>query len=444
MTVCGNSTTIGAQIGLINFANYNITATEKRLAAIGAGMDGATNSGSLNFYTWNAGAAAQRMHIAAAGNVGIGTTTPTYPLTVNGAIRLMTSGTGAGIWHDSNAGTAAQVFVGMDSSSTLAWRLYSVALTANALIVDLTTGSVGIRTYPVEPLHVYGTSQSPSTAAGVFQGLAFFSGTVAVGLEIGSMAASPYSTWMQCRHSTAAAIYGLALQPLGGNVGIGVTSPRSPLSILTSNPTSAATAIQLTICEQSNNPQYQLSLGYFLNGGTGIYSGAIQSLHANAGSTLYLNNAGGAVNVGAQLTVGAGAVGSSAGDMSVGRTAAPTTGLIGFGNNTGIYLYFDGTNYNFVGGSSVNMTGGASVGSDLTVGGRHLGPTSNSTLGAPILFCPSFASTNPNFPVGNCGFTYNDAGNYMTFWVRKASNGLLYIASFPLTQAGGSPSDKAE
>ena len=64
-------------IGQIAFANRSIADNQdKRTAAITSWVDGASNSGTLQFYTANAGAVSERLRITSAGNVGIGTSTP--------------------------------------------------------------------------------------------------------------------------------------------------------------------------------------------------------------------------------------------------------------------------------------------------------------------------------------------------------------------------------
>ena len=62
ITVCGNSRATTASMGILNFANYNTTGTEKRIAAVVAFTDGAANW-QLAFYTWNASSPAQGMNL---------------------------------------------------------------------------------------------------------------------------------------------------------------------------------------------------------------------------------------------------------------------------------------------------------------------------------------------------------------------------------------------
>jgi hypothetical protein len=82
ITTCANVTAGNSVVGILNFANYNLAATEKRIAAIVGATDGAANSGILGFDTMNAGTITERMRITSAGNVGIGTVSPTNKLTV--------------------------------------------------------------------------------------------------------------------------------------------------------------------------------------------------------------------------------------------------------------------------------------------------------------------------------------------------------------------------
>ena len=78
------STQAGATsiLGYLSFFNSSLAATEKRNASIVGANDGAANSGNLQFYTANAGVLSERMRLDSAGNVGVGTASPTTRLTV--------------------------------------------------------------------------------------------------------------------------------------------------------------------------------------------------------------------------------------------------------------------------------------------------------------------------------------------------------------------------
>ena len=93
------------------------------------------------------------------------------------------------------------------------------------------SGKVGINDNdPINALEVKGTFAAPLTTGSAQNGIVRFSQTAGVGsLDIGF--GDPYS-WLQSRSSSSYATnYNLALQPNGGRVGIGTTSPGSTLTL---------------------------------------------------------------------------------------------------------------------------------------------------------------------------------------------------------------------
>jgi endosialidase-like protein len=101
-----------------------------------------------------------------------------------------------------------------------------------------------------------------------------------------------------------------------GYVGISQSNPRALLTVTNpTNPTSAAAANQITITEASNNPDYGLALGFFVDAS---YKGVIQATNGGpAGGILTLNPLGGYVSIGGaspvrtfQITGNAGAAGA--------------------------------------------------------------------------------------------------------------------------------------
>ncbi|HSS22506.1 MAG TPA: hypothetical protein VLL54_20715 [Pyrinomonadaceae bacterium] len=80
----GGTSSNGTTVGQVAFINSNLGTTEKRVATIVGATDTATNSGTLDFYTANAGTWVPRLRINSAGNIGVGTTSPGFRFDVQG------------------------------------------------------------------------------------------------------------------------------------------------------------------------------------------------------------------------------------------------------------------------------------------------------------------------------------------------------------------------
>jgi hypothetical protein len=185
------------------------------------------------------------------GNVGIGTTSPNAPLSfgvtsVNSQVALIrdngNSRTGFGI--TSNYGV--RVFGPIDASAT--GNVFEVGqmLGTNGTTYQNTRfavqydGNVGIGTTNFvttgAKLQVKGTSATPATSGSNFTGSIFsVEGTSTVNISMGTTGASSYYGWIQAHDAGTGTNYKLNLNPLGGNVGIGTTSPGAKLTITDEN-----------------------------------------------------------------------------------------------------------------------------------------------------------------------------------------------------------------
>jgi len=106
----------------------------------------------------------------------------------------------------------------------------------NTLVVDSTNNRVGIKTVaPDLALHVEGTNAAPASSGSTptgFVSLRQKDGGSSHGANIGVLGVPPWGTWIQGQDANnLATSYPLLLNPNGGSVGIGTTSPIQKLHI---------------------------------------------------------------------------------------------------------------------------------------------------------------------------------------------------------------------
>jgi hypothetical protein len=171
-TSIGSGTTVGA-------LNY-YAATDQSfnrffdIAAYGS-TTGAT--GNIRFLTGSS-TSTERMRIDGSGNVGIGTTSPSAKLQINGTgtsiVRILeTSTTGYGGFNFSNTGTQ-NYSIGIGGTAETAfsvankWYLYDSLAGAMRMVVD-TSGNVGIGTTSPTLFSGYKTLSLEGTNGGVFE-----------------------------------------------------------------------------------------------------------------------------------------------------------------------------------------------------------------------------------------------------------------------------------
>jgi hypothetical protein len=114
------------------------------------------------------------------------------------------------------------------------------------------SGSVGIgTTTPEGVLTIKGISAQPPTSGTTANSLLQLVGSLGAELNIGSNTVTGgYGSYIQASDNNLAVPYPLNLQPNGGNVGIGESSPASPLSVTA---TSTAAAVSTGVAYIVNN-----------------------------------------------------------------------------------------------------------------------------------------------------------------------------------------------
>lgn len=149
-----DQTATGTTVGALTFGDTGLSSADKRLAEIAVTkMNPATTGGTgdMTFSTWNNGAYAEKMRITAAGNVGIGTSSPIRTLTEVGELSIVPgAGNGSTSYinvsdvNGNNGGSDGLIIRGLKSNGTAAATLASISLDANS--VD-TPGSVTAASY---------------------------------------------------------------------------------------------------------------------------------------------------------------------------------------------------------------------------------------------------------------------------------------------------------
>jgi hypothetical protein len=197
-------------------------------------------SGTLDGNIWNG--------TAGSGNVGIGTTSPGGKLDVQDNVTSPITGLANSAtiklrntnWAEGTTGTGFiehandSLLLGETRVSSGHIGFYTndgVSLGERLTIIS--SGNVGIgTTAPSQKLTLTGAASAPSLTHDSSALFSIYPTSVGTDLVFGAISGTPYTAWIQNRHKTVDGMsYPIALNPLGGNVGIGTTAPGARLSV---------------------------------------------------------------------------------------------------------------------------------------------------------------------------------------------------------------------
>lgn len=315
---------------------------------------------------------AQVLTILQSGNIGIGASTPSYPLQISsytsGAPTVTYGGTGA--MFGLNVPGNAELAFGWLGAAPYGYWIQCRNGGALPLSLNPAGGNVGIgTTNPGGTLHVNGggaiieLTDSLSGGATMYLNsrLANTAGLVAVQAS-GNIAMAPGNQQV-------------AVFTTSGNVGIGTPNPQSQFCIIPpANPTNQW-GVPLTIGESSNNPNYRLQIGYYVPSSS--WGGVIDAVAGGGGAALMLNPTGGQVGIGVwpdqALTV-QGRVHSTSGGFQFPDNTVQTTAASGTAGITQITWQTQSTNLVTwgVGSWNLNISGSGQTSIGDSVAGNTL------------------------------------------------------------------------
>lgn len=350
-------------------------------------------------------------------NLGIGSS-PSYPLHV----QRSSYGVTGYFYTNDGTGNPRLVISGSSSGTTIqnTWSTgASNLIFANGGAIGSGTevarfdvnGNFGIGTSsPAAKIEGHYTSTAPSLSSSSGVGLSL-RGSSSLRVNIGSDPSSPFGGWIQSSDNSGNA-FPLNLNPLGGNVGIGTSSPQGKFNVGGGRSNFGA-----------NSETYSVGVGYTqarVNSGQTYYIGATDS----ATPDLVFSNAAGTERM--RVT--------TAGDVGIG-TSSPGYKLSVVGviqSTTGGFRFPDGTTQ-----TTAAAGGGSGTVTSVATGNGLQGGTI-TTSGTLSVACPTF-NTVGSYTLGflGGGATLTSGSNYSAGGGTGQVNSAYFTATCFAVYGGG-------
>jgi hypothetical protein len=288
---------------LLNRAEIGTSATDGTYFSVG-GAGEFTIHNQENSFTRFGTNSLERVRISADGNVGIGTTTPTEKLEVNGNLKISSIGTGNSassydllFYGTTSTGTqtdqAAIYSTPWSTNSNAGNLIFETSNTSNALAERMRidgAGNVGIGTAaPNYKLDIAGNVNVAGSEAYItFNAGGSHVGNIAVKDESG------YKLGLQTYNSTSSTLTTKMVLDTNGNVGIGTTSPASTLDILGGD---LSTQFRVSNTSANSTIKYGAIVGrHYTNAEENVAGMLITSSSSNTGGTVSIGGGISAAN----------------------------------------------------------------------------------------------------------------------------------------------------
>jgi hypothetical protein len=422
----------GAAATQLCFANYALPGDKRIAQLVASSPTGDITSGTLQFYTANAGVLVPGLNMAANGNVGIGTRGASDALTLNGngidnQLRFLGPGGTYGTIFRAD-GTAFYILVtdaGSQGAGFNSLRPFTLDLSTGNVSMAHTVsvgGNLGVGSYPYSKVTIDGGTTEIRTG----NWLMLRPPNNAWDFEIFA-GENPYTLNFMSANAGAFIMQMAA----GGGVGINAIAGGSYLIVNSPSfvPGSNLNSAYMAIGTFGGGYLMQDS-GFWM--GMWSYAGELQIQGGTNGMSGYpLGHLRVQTTGNVLIPLGGLAVGGNtaaiggAGDICIARNADPATGAIFFGNSAARYIFWDGNIWNITGSmtlmggdffcnsgsfNGIACTGSATIGGWLGVGGVAAVPD-------PVTITGLGAIGQIRLAYGSYGFGFRNDGNAMRFMI---------------------------